>query len=138
MSAKDDMLREIAKLGAMTDDVFVGVVGEAYRSIQNGSEITGAPGQPVQTGNLLASWQETYPTPDQGQIATNADYAETIEDGVGRYGPLTLRSEVGGFHSKKLTEAGLPHIVDVVTQRVVRGQSGFNNGSAGWSGEDGG
>jgi hypothetical protein len=56
MSAADEMRRELMKLEAMTKQVFVDVATEAHRSIVEGSELTGAPGQPVDTGYLRASW----------------------------------------------------------------------------------
>lgn len=121
MSAADDMRREIMKIEAMTQDVFVGVVAEATRSIVEGSEITAAPGQPVDTGYLKASWQTTFDSPTQATIGTNTEYAEPIEDGVGPHGPLTLRSAVGGFHSVKLTIAGMERIRDAVVKRVTGG-----------------
>ena len=96
-------------------------VGRAlHQSIQHGSEITAAPGQPVQTGNLINSWQVIRISPFKTQISTNVIYAPGIEDGV-LYGPggkvvteLVLRSEVGGFHSLKLTRAGFQDLVNSV------------------------
>jgi hypothetical protein len=108
-----------ARLGAMLNDVFVGVGTEALRSIQEGSELTGAPGQPVQSGNLRASWHLDFPTTDRAEISTNVIYAEGVEEGTGVYGPLTLRSPVGGFHSVKITAANLDRIVDHEKRRVM-------------------
>lgn len=96
---------------------FLDVCGEALRSVQEGSELTGAPGQPVDTGALRASWQLAFPDPDTAIIGTNLVYAAPIEEGVGKYGPLTLRSQVGGWHSVKLTVANIGRIVDAVTRR---------------------
>lgn len=138
MSASDDVRREILKLEAMTQDVFVGVGTEALRSIQGGSELTGAPGQPVDTGYLKGSWQRTFPSATQQAIGTNAAYAQGIEDGVGPHGPIQLRSAVGGFHSVALTVAGLPRIVESEVHRVARSQGRPVDGSFGFSGEDGG
>lgn len=110
--------------------VFVGSVNAVHGSVVEGSAVTGAPGQPVDTGNLRASWQETFPEPLVGQTATNVAYAESIEHGqqapyttaAGTQvtpGPMTLRSSVGGFHSVKLTRAGWQDIVRDVAQQVV-------------------
>lgn len=96
---------------------FLDVCAESERSIVEGSELTGAPGQPVDEGTLKASWQIAFPDEDTATIGTNVVYAEPIEDGVGKYGPLTLRSQVGGWHSVKLTVAGFSRIVDAVTRR---------------------
>ena len=67
--------------------------------------------QPVDISTLKNSWQITFPDPNTAQTATNIIYAKPIEDGVGVYGPLTLRSKTGGFHSVKLTRAAWPKIV---------------------------
>lgn len=100
-------------------DVFVGTANEALRSIVEGSELTGAAGQPVDTGFLRASWQVTF---DGGSatIGSNAAYAEPIEDGTGKHGPLTLRSKVGGFHSVKTTVANFDRIVIAVKDRIAK------------------
>lgn len=131
MSALDDMRREIVRVTAMAQDVFVNVVAEAHRSIQTGAAITGSPGQPVgqygpgyhegETGGTLRdSWQVAFESPTRAIIGTNVKYAKPIEDGIGKYGPLTLRSTVGGFHSRKLTIAGMQRIVDAEVAKVRR------------------
>jgi hypothetical protein len=118
MSADDEIRREIVRLEKMTDDVFVDVVLEAQRSIVEGSELTGAPGQPVDTGNLKSSWiADLDPSATVATISTNVEYAQPIEDGVGRYGPMTLRSAVGGFHSVEHTIQGMPNIAAAVVAR---------------------
>ena len=107
----------IVKLGTMLSDVFTQVAQEAQRSIVEGSEITGAPGQPVDTGHLKGSWQLVFDSPNTAIIGTNVVYAESIEDGLSSaHGgtPMTLRSTTGGFHSVALTVAGFNRIVDVV------------------------
>lgn len=100
--------------------IFVGIVNTLHESVTVGSPLTGAPGQPVDTGNLLGSWQETFPERWVGQTATGVEYAPNIEDGVGEHGALTLRSEVGGFHSVKLSRASF----DVVVESVVKEEVG--------------
>jgi hypothetical protein len=45
---------------AKTKTVFTAVVAELYRSVVFGSELTGAPGQPVDTGYLRASWLVSF------------------------------------------------------------------------------
>lgn len=85
----------------------------ALKSIQFGSEITGAPGQPVKKNVLRPAWRHDVNPDGTGRVYVPADspaavYAPFIEDGVHPvWGPLTLRSSVGGFHSVKLTKAGL-------------------------------
>lgn len=90
------------------------IVDLAHESVQSGSVLTGAPGQPVDRGVLKASWLKSYPDPHTGQIATNVEYAPYIEDGANSRGPFTLRSKVGGFHSEKLTIANFDNIVEHV------------------------
>ena len=62
MSFADDLARFRSSTVARAKDVFVTVAMLSRDSIVNGSEITGAPGQPVDTGYLKASWQLTWPT----------------------------------------------------------------------------
>lgn len=111
MSAEDAIRREMMQAEGFVRDAFIGLAVAAKDSIQFGSPITGAPGQPVDTGYLRNSWQigwDTVPqfpgtgegaTPDpagltpiedtgdpmtatRALIATNVEYAEVIEDGV--------------------------------------------------------
>lgn len=109
----------IAQLGTMLQSVFVGTATEALRSIKEGSELTGAPGQPVDTGNLRNSWLLEFPDQDHATISTNVIYAEAIEDGTGRFGPLHLRSSVGGWHSVAATAANIDRIVESEKRKAV-------------------
>ena len=118
MTKNEDAVRAMmAQLRGVTSEVFEDVGMEAQRSIVEGSELTGAPGQPVDTGFLKGSFQRFYDSPTKQTIATNVVYAPAIEDGVGQHGALTLRSKVGGFHSISLTYVGLQRILDAVTAR---------------------
>lgn len=94
---------------------------EVSRSVTEGSEITGAPGQPVDTGTLKGNWlaNQKFVSDIVWETWSNLDYAEPIEEGVGPYGQLTLRSAVGGFHSVAMTRAGWQRIVDYVRSKVV-------------------
>lgn len=107
-----DVQQWLAKVERRRRDLFINVASATLRSIQFGSPVTGAPGQPVQSGALLNSWQLTFESQVLALIATRLVYAPLIEDGEGPYGPLRLRSAVGGFHSVKLTRAGFRRIVE--------------------------
>lgn len=118
MTKNTDAVRVmLAQINATTSAIFEDVGMEAQRSIVEGSELTGAPGQPVDTGNLKSSWTRWYDSPTRQTIGTNVEYAPNIEDGVGPHGPLTLRSTVGGFHSVAHTLNRLQNVLDVVTKR---------------------
>lgn len=119
MTFSADIDRFLAKLEQQRRDLFVGVATETLRSIQEGSPLTGAPGQPVDTGHLRASWQLLFEGPTVALIQTNVVYAPGIEDAVGPHGPIQLRSQVGGFHSVKMTRAGFQRIVAAVAQEVT-------------------
>ena len=93
--------------------LYTRVVNHAERSMRFGSRTTGAPGQPFRTGNLRddAFYRE-------GSVAGRnvamgfdlniAPYAPIIEH---QLGDIELRSEVGGFHSIKLTTNNFSRIL---------------------------
>lgn len=117
MSAFDDALKRFAvKVETQSQAVFVNVASAVQHSITDGSAVTGAPGQPVDTGNLKASWHLEFETPTSALISTNVEYAPIIE--YNERG-ATLRSKVGGFHSVALTRAGLPLIVADEAKKVA-------------------
>lgn len=140
MTFSGDLKAFAAKVQARQKDIFQGCVGAVRTSIVDGSSITSAPGQPVDTSNLRRSWREEYPQEWVGTVLSyDVPYAEAIEEGQQNtywrqtergtgWGyasvrispkPMTRRSEVGGFHSVKLTRSGWQNIVDHVVKEVV-------------------
>lgn len=122
MGFADDIKAFQVKVQANSQKIFVNVASAAHESIVRGSPVTGAPGQPVDEGTLRNSWQLTFPQPNEALIASGgqaAAYNRAIEDGVGPHGPLTLRSEVGGFHSVALTIAGMPRLIADEAKKVA-------------------
>jgi hypothetical protein len=108
------------KCEVRTHEDFVGITDEVQRSATKGSEITGAPGVPVQSGYLLTSYIPRFLSRWSWLTETDAPYAKSIEDGISYANggtPMTLRSPVGGFHSAKITVAGFQKIVDTVNKR---------------------
>jgi hypothetical protein len=104
--------------------VFFGSANEMSRSLIDGSSLTGAPGQPVEDGNLITSFVPAYPTADTFEVTTNAAYAPAVENAVGSQGqPVTYGKKRGGSHSRKLTEAGMPNIFEKVTRDVTGGDA---------------
>lgn len=100
--------------------ILLNVASAAKDSIQNGSPLTGSPGQPVDQDVLRQSWQVDFPTPTTAQISTNLDYALPNEEGVTEDGrPYIQRSPVGGRHSAELTTANIGNIVDDETAKVT-------------------
>lgn len=118
MGFASDMNRIMAKIEAREAALASGVGEECLRSIVEGSELTGAPGQPVGEGKLRDSWSRTV-TGHEQLIATSSPYAAKEEEGMHGSEPIEQHSTEGGPHSVKLTVAGFGRIVDHVTQRVV-------------------
>lgn len=121
MSFHEDIRKFNALVQRRRQAVFVGTVAAVKHSIVEGSPITGAPGQPVDSGQLKGSWHDQFLSPTKARVSTNVVYARSIEDGVsyahgGR--PITLRSAVGGFHSVKLTRGAFPQLVAEVVREV--------------------
>lgn len=103
-------------------DAFAISITEVRRSVVEGSELTGAPGQPVDIGTLRGSWTDKKVAPMVWELTSGLVYTKSIEDGVSyAHGgtPLTLRSPVGGFHSVKLTRAGWDQIVAFSVERAA-------------------
>lgn len=118
---------ELAAFSTLVDvrgaALFVNVCSAAKGSITDGSPLTGAPGQPVQTGALKASWQLEFESPTRALISTDKEYAEIIEDGIGPHGPITIRSAVGGTHSVAQTIAGIDRIIEDETLTLAGGSN---------------
>lgn len=106
MSFREDWARASQRALARQRAVFVNTASHAYESIVNGSAITGAPGQPVDTGFLRASWQLVFVDKDTARISTSCAYAPFVEDNVRG---VTFKNH--GPHSVKLTRAGFGRIV---------------------------
>lgn len=88
-----------------------------FRSIVHGSEVTTAPGQPVDTGTLRDSWQreEEAPHVERFFSTDNPAKVESIEH---NFRGATLRSATGGWHSVALTRLGFNRIVDHENERA--------------------
>ena len=124
MSFSGDVARFNANFSRRARDIHNNVSDAAYSSIVEGSPVTGAPGQPVDTGNLRGSWQNIIDGPLLRRIVTNVLYAPYIEEGTSRGRAMVLRSQVGGFRSVALTRAGWQALVAEATAKVVGRSAG--------------
>lgn len=114
--------RFTVKIESLATQLLPAVAATAHESIVTGSPLTGAPGQPVDTGNLRASWTVAFPSPAVAEISTKTVYAPHNEYGVTEDGrPYTQRSPVGGRHSVALTIAGMQRIVNHEAKRLMEG-----------------
>jgi hypothetical protein len=119
-----------AKVERARKAIFVNTCSAAKASITDGSAVTGAPGQPVDTGFLKGSWQLVFESADSAIIGTNVSYAPIQETGVrsdfapqGVDNPKPSQgphrpSQVGGHHSVALTAAGFQRIVEAEALKV--------------------
>ena len=117
-----DFATQIAQFGqkalAKADAVFVRTGDLALQSVVVGHPATGAPGQPVVSGELRDSWRIRR----EGQaitVSTPLFYAPWIEDGVRGETPIQDGPSPGGPHSVKLTVAGMPRLVEQAVREVV-------------------
>lgn len=115
MSFESDLARFFANTKYKTQAAFINTASAVKESVVNGSPLTSAPGQPVDTGNLKASWQLTFESPTAALISTNVEYAPVIEYNTRG---ATLRSQVGGFHSVALTVGGFERLVEAEVRKV--------------------
>jgi hypothetical protein len=95
----------------------VQAVDEVFRSIVYGSEITTAPGQPVDKGTLRDSWVREEVEPGIERI-TSTDNPLKVASIENNWRGATLKSSVGGFHSVAITRLGFNRIVEVVNERL--------------------
>ena len=86
--------------------LFTGVTVDVGNSVRYGSPVTGAPGQPVRTGNLLRGWQDQFVGAWLWVLKTNVEYARDVEDNVRG---VAFRNH--GPHSVALTVQGFPRLV---------------------------
>jgi hypothetical protein len=114
MSFADDINKFAIKVQTNSQAVFVNTASHVYESIVNGDSLTGAPGQPVDTGALRASWQLTFDGPSTATVSTNIEYAPYVEDNVRG---VTFKNH--GPHSVALTVAGISRIIAAETAKVV-------------------
>ena len=117
MAFENDALAHIRHVREGFSQLMASTTREVKRSVVEGSEITGAAGQPVDTGHLRASYHDEFESPTEWVLGTNADYAEEIENNERG---AQLRSEVGGFHSIAKTRSGWQDIVDHCNAEVQR------------------
>jgi hypothetical protein len=102
-------------------ELFDRVTEHVQMSVTEGSQVTTAPGQPVDQGILKASWTPDRISATEWQTTTHLDYAPSIEDLVSyAHGgtPITIRSSVGGGHSVKLTRVHFPRLVEYELEQV--------------------
>jgi hypothetical protein len=147
MTYSQDVLRFVERVKTRTQDVVTASALKVHESIVAGSALTGAPGQPVDTGYLRSSWIVAFdtspsyppapagsttgrtdasppsPAPPQGNVGKT--YSATVTTNV-EYAPYieeglrATRSAVGGPGSVKLTRAAWSRIVN----NAVKEQAG--------------
>jgi hypothetical protein len=105
----------------INDTVFI-AVSEVRRSIVQGSTLTGAPGQPVDTNTLRKSWTQRRLSARLWEVSTPVPYSVYVEEGGTTRGRMQLRSVVGGFHSVALTRTGWDRIVAYARERARSGR----------------
>jgi len=83
--------------------------------------VTGAPGLPVDSGDLKRHQVLTFPAKWMFLSANPLEYAPDIEEGrrLATGQKLTLRSLEGGFHSRKLTRAGMQRLTDDSVKEIL-------------------
>ena len=94
--------------------IYVACTEEVKRSVVEGSELTGAPGQPVQFGTLKGSWIDSFVNSNLWRLVTKIIYAPVIE----ALPESSIKSKVGGAHSVAKTRTGWPAIVEAVGRRL--------------------
>src|SRR4051812_46868779 len=113
MGFAQDLARFKAKTLANLDATREGVDAETFRSIVEGSEITGAPGQPVHTRKLHDSWSQDV-ADTETVTSSDSPYAIAVEENLNN-----AVYENHGPHSVKQTVVAFPRIVGDVVKGIV-------------------
>lgn len=114
MSFADQMNAFVAKSKKNLGAIREGTDDEMFRSIVDGSELTGAPGQPVgKSGKLRDSWTQEKSATDT-VTSSDAPYATAVEE---NWGNVDYSNH--GPHSLKITVVAFPRVVEAVAQRVA-------------------
>lgn len=103
----ESVRRHVAAAKSREGRLYKAVTEHAYRSIRFGSEVTGAPGQPVDTGNLVASWRLELRGKRVASMFSPLPYASIIED---NWRGAQFRNH--GPHSVEMTRLAWQRIVD--------------------------
>ncbi len=101
MGFKEDLRRIARSVREREAQWEEGCAQAAYDSIRDGSPITGAPGQPVDTGELYNSWEMRKDGPHEWTIESKAPHAGFVEENSRG---VTFKNH--GPHSVKLTRLG--------------------------------
>ncbi len=121
MTFASDLALFDAKIRTRQKRIFFGTANAMHRSIVFGSTVTGAPGQPVDQGDLKNSWFAEHIAEFLFATSTPIAYAPGIEAGrsqkTGRR--LILRSSTGGFHSVEITKDQFQKLVNSVVRKLV-------------------
>lgn len=108
----------LERFGQVLSERNVAVLDEATAlamdSIVDGSPLTGAPGQPVDTAELRDSWTAVPEGPATRLIKSDAIHALAVEY---NWGGVSYQNH--GPHSRALTVHGFPRILDAAVRQVV-------------------
>jgi hypothetical protein len=113
VSFSEEMVALAEQIDRENNSLLDRVADTMLESIVNGSELTGAPGQPIaegdvpNAGKLWSSWRKSAPTNESRELSTDVEYAIDVEDN-----PRNLQFARGGAHSVRLTLAAFDTIVD--------------------------
>lgn len=110
MSFDSDIDSFIAHMEEEKERIETAAAAEVFRSVVFGSEITGAPGQPVHSGELRDSWTMVKGE-NETVISSDHHAAVPVEE---NWSNVTFHNH--GPHSVALTEAGWQRIVDALAQ----------------------
>lgn len=104
MSFADDVKRFSLKMESRSRDVFLGCVQDVHEGIVVGSPLTGAPGQPVDTGYLRSSWQVGIG--DDVQFISKGDASDNRGTTAAPLAPAGVNAAVAvGILSGEVTKA---------------------------------
>lgn len=101
---------------AREEACFLNIIDHVEMSVLVGSDVSGAPGQPIDTGELINSWSKYVAVQQRyARFQSSAAHAEIIETNARG---ARLRSKVGGFHSVAITQSAMNRIISYEASRI--------------------